>query len=54
MLGANRREAESKANRVLEAFGIGEKSKRTCSFAFSTRPAPTSREAFTFDLPVEF
>ena len=40
--------------RVLEAFGVDEKSKRACSFAFSSRPVPSSWKAFTFDLPLAF
>lgn len=37
--------------RVLEAFGIDEQTKRACSFAFSSRLAPSSWKAFTFELP---
>lgn len=40
--------------KALEAFGVREQSKRACSFAFSSRPAPANWQAFTFDLPVAF
>jgi hypothetical protein len=36
---------------VLRAFGVGRTSKRPCSFAFSSRVAPSSWKAYFFDLP---
>lgn len=42
------------AKRVLEAFGLHEKSKRPISFAFSSKTVPTNWEAYTFDLEWEF
>jgi hypothetical protein len=37
--------------KLLEAFRIDERSRRACSFAFSSRSAPSSWKAFTFELP---
>lgn len=40
--------------KILEAFGIEDKRKRTCSFAFSSKSVPSYWKAFTFDLQWEF
>jgi len=45
---------QSYSDKLLEAFGIDPRSKRACSFAFSTRQAPANWSAFTFDLPIPF
>jgi hypothetical protein len=42
------------ARRVLGAFRVSEEAGRTCSFAFSSRPAPSGWEAYVFDLPLAF
>jgi hypothetical protein len=39
------------AEKILGAFGVDERGKRACSFAFSSRPVPSSWKAFTFQLP---
>lgn len=39
---------------ILDAFGVDDQIKRACSFAFSSRVAPSSWKAFTFDLPIAF
>jgi hypothetical protein len=40
--------------KILEAFGVKDEARRACSFAFSSRPVPSSWKAFTFDLPLAF
>jgi hypothetical protein len=42
------------AKRILDALGVREAERRTCSFAFSSRPVPASWKAFTFGLQWEF
>jgi len=54
MLSRGNAQSSVGAKRILEAFGVDEQSKRACSFAFSSRPVPSSWKAFTFDLPVAF
>jgi hypothetical protein len=39
------------AEKILGAFGVDERGKRACSFAFSSRAVPSSWKAFTFQLP---
>ena len=39
---------------ILAAFRLKEENKRGCSFAFSSRPAPSSWRAYTFEAPLSF
>ncbi|MCW4003627.1 MAG: hypothetical protein NWE95_06930 [Candidatus Bathyarchaeota archaeon] len=54
MVGMKTGAVDSGGKRVLQAFGLDERTKRTISFAFSSKPALASWKAFTFDLPWEF
>jgi hypothetical protein len=45
---------EAGTEKVLEAFRVRDDGRRACSFAFSSRPVPSSWRAYTFDLPLAF
>lgn len=45
---------ENLTRSVLEAFRFKEENKRGCSFAFSSRSAPSSWRAYTFEAPLSF
>jgi hypothetical protein len=47
-------DGKSMVRSILEALRLKEENKRGCSFAFSSRPAPSSWSAFTFEAPLSF
>jgi Alw26I/Eco31I/Esp3I family type II restriction m6 adenine DNA methyltransferase len=47
-------EGTAASNRLLEAFGLGGKSARLISFAFSSKVVPAEWKAYSFDLEWEF
>lgn len=54
MAGAENIDKALDGERLLRAFGLAEKSKRSISFAFSSKVVPSNWKAFSFDLEWEF
>jgi len=54
MAGITKTIGNQSIERLLQAFGLDEKTKRAISFAFSSKAIPSNWKAFSFDLPWEF
>src|SRR5271157_5967747 len=54
MSGSTGAQMSDNVGRVLGAFGLSEQTKRACSFNFSSRPAPSSWKAYTFEAHMQF